>query len=424
MAQQNWTMIIGFTVGLTAGIALVVFVILCFRCHRKRSKLQDSNTTQRSSASLPIRTNGLDASAVLSDNFEAARPSNPNHHSPWWKSRAKSVVPSSSGISRYSYKDLQKATHNFTTILGQGAFGPVYKAVMPTGEAVAVKVLATNSRQGEREFQTEISLLGRLHHRNLVNLLGYCEDKGQYMLVYEYMSNGSLASHLYDKNAHTLSWEERVGIAQDVAHGIEYLHDGAVPSVVHRDIKSANILLDHLMRARVADFGLSKEVKLDARNSTLKGTYGYMDPDYMITRTFTKKSDVYSFGIFLFELITGRNPQHGLMDYINLAAMNIDDKSGWDEIVDEQLVGKCDMEEVRMMATLAYRCVQANPKRRPNMRDISQALAKLKRTKQHSENLSQAFSFVGDRYSEIIGQTEVQITQLNTLPSLRESGDV
>jgi serine/threonine protein kinase len=123
-------------------------------------------------------------------------------------------------------RDLQKATSNFTTILGQGSFGPVYKAVMATGEVVAVKVLASDSRQGEREFQTEVALLSRLHHRNLVNLVGYCVEKGQRILIYEYMSNGSLARLLYGDNKRSLSWQERLQIAHDISHGIEYLHEG------------------------------------------------------------------------------------------------------------------------------------------------------------------------------------------------------
>jgi len=125
---------------------------------------------------------------------------------------------------------------------------------MATGEVVAVKVLASDSRQGEREFQTEVALLSRLHHRNLVNLVGYCVEKGQRILIYEYMSNGSLARLLYGDNKRSLSWQERLQIAHDISHGIEYLHEGAVPPVIHRDLKSDNILLDHSMRAKVCKF--------------------------------------------------------------------------------------------------------------------------------------------------------------------------
>ncbi|KAK4787380.1 hypothetical protein SAY86_011213 [Trapa natans] len=181
---------------------------------------------------------------------------------------------------------------------------------MSSGETIAVKVLATNSKQGEKEFQTEVTLLGRLHHRNLVNLVGYCTEKGQHMLIYVYMSKGSLASHLYhSQHKEPLNWDVRVHIALDVARGLEYLHDGAVPPVIHGDIKSSNILLDDLMKARVADFGLSRVEMVNKHAANLRGTIGYLDPEYISTGTFTKKSDVYSFGVLLFELIAARNPQ-------------------------------------------------------------------------------------------------------------------
>ncbi|XP_021769802.1 calcium/calmodulin-regulated receptor-like kinase 1 [Chenopodium quinoa] len=169
----------------------------------------------------------------------------------WLDGFKRSNVVSASGILEFAYRDLQKATQNFTTLVGQGAYGPVYKAHMSTGEIVAVKVLATDSKQGEREFETEVKLLGRLHHRNLLNFLGYCTEKGKNMLIYAYMSNGNLASHLYNEKMEPLSWTRRVHIALDVARGLEYLHDGAVPPVIHRDIKSSNILLDQSMKARL-----------------------------------------------------------------------------------------------------------------------------------------------------------------------------
>ncbi|XP_029117688.1 calcium/calmodulin-regulated receptor-like kinase 1 isoform X5 [Elaeis guineensis] len=287
--------------------------------------------------------------------------------------------------------DLQKATSNFTTLLGQGAFGTVYRAQMSTGETVAVKVLATNSKQGEKEFQAEVLLLGRLHHRNLVNLVGYCAEKGQHMLIYEYMTHGSLDSHLYSEKHEALSWEWRVTIALDVARGLEYLHDGAVPPVVHRDIKSSNILLDQSMRARVADFGLSREEMVSRHASNIRGTYGYLDPEYISSRSFTKKSDVYSFGVLLFELITGRNPQQGLMEYVELAAINAEGKVGWEEIADSRLDGIFDVPELNDVAALAYKCVSRISRKRPSMRDMVEALThvvKARYSKKHHSKRS------------------------------------
>lgn len=385
--------IIGISIGVAIGAVLATWILLCMRLRRRHTKVQVSGNEQRG-LSLPIRFNAADSSTVLSD-------STFGHESPeivkrsgffsWFARSERNLLATASGIPRYPFRDLQKATHNFTSVLGQGAFGPVYKATMATGETVAVKVLAINSKQGEREFQTEVLLLGRLHHRNLVNLVGYCAEKGHRMLIYEFMSNGSLAAHLYDETIEPLNWERRVRIAQDVSRGIEYLHDGAVPSVLHRDIKSANILLDHSMRARVADFGLSKEENLDGHVSDIRGTYGYLDPEYISTKNFTKKSDVYSFGILLFELITGRNPQQGLIEYIELAAISAEGKSGWEEIIDSRLIGKCDMEEAGAMAATAYKCVNKSARKRPTMRDVSRAVSEVgrkKRTDKHGKCLS------------------------------------
>ncbi|KAG2715393.1 hypothetical protein I3760_03G074200 [Carya illinoinensis] len=321
---------------------------------------------------------------------------------------------SASGILRYSYKDVQKATQNFTTILGQGSFGPVYKATLPSGEAVAVKVLASNSKQGEREFQTEVSVLGRLHHRNLVNLVGYCVDKGQHMLIYEFMSNGSLENLLHGQEEQILSWEERLQIALDISHGIEYLHEGAVPPIIHRDLKSANILLDRSMRAKVADFGLSKEEVFDGRNSGLKGTYGYIDPVYMSTNKFTMKSDIYSFGIIIFELITAIHPQQNLMQYINLAGMS---PTGIDKILDKELVGECSLEEVRGLASIAHRCLHKLPRKRPSIGEVSQAILKSKQ--RHLVKID-TMSFAGRDISRAVSRIEDQQLELSKMASLKE----
>uniref|UniRef100_A0A7N0VBP7 Protein kinase domain-containing protein n=1 Tax=Kalanchoe fedtschenkoi TaxID=63787 RepID=A0A7N0VBP7_KALFE len=282
---------------------------------------------------------------------------------------------------------------------------------MSTGETVAVKVLATDSKQGEKEFQSEVILLGRLHHRNLVNLVGYCAEKGRNILVYVYMSNGSLASHLYNEKLETLSWNLRLQIALDVARGLEYLHDGAVPSVVHRDIKSSNILLDEYMNARVADFGLSREELVDKHNSSIRGTFGYLDPEYVSSKAFTKKSDIYSYGILLFELIGGRNPQQGLIEYVDLAAMNTDGGVGWEELSDPRLGGQFNIKELNETATLAYKCVNRFPRRRPSMRDIVQVLSRI--VKARHKNHRPSLSATTEEVSIDIDQTESCAPALN-----------
>ncbi|KAI3466196.1 hypothetical protein Pfo_022859 [Paulownia fortunei] len=378
MRGESSGLIIGLSIGVVIGVALAIAAFFCLKYHRKRSQI--GNSSSRRAVTIPIRANGADSCTILSDSSfgtESPRSTIQNGMPLWIGGLKKANVVSASGILEYTYKDLQKATYNFTTLIGQGAYGPVYKAQMSTGETVAVKVLATDSKQGEKEFQTEVTLLGRLHHRNLVNLVGYCAEKNQHMLIYVYMSRGSLASHLYYEKLEPLSWELRVQIALDVARGLEYLHDGAVPSVIHRDIKSSNILLDQSMRARVADFGLSREEMVSKQVSNIRGTFGYLDPEYISTRSFTKKSDVYSYGVLLFELIAGRNPLQGLMEYVELAAMNTEGKVGWEELVDPRLDGKFDVEELNEVAALAHKCVNRIARRRPAMRDMVQVLSRI-----------------------------------------------
>ncbi|KAI3452172.1 hypothetical protein Pfo_008837 [Paulownia fortunei] len=411
--------IIGISVGLAVGILIASLVFFGICWYKKRAHLQRC-ANDRSAATLPIRTNGLDTSIDFSASLSSSvtikglgyLAQKPQHS--WWNNHSKDRFASASGIPRYCYKDIQKGTQNFTAILGQGSFGPVYKATMPAGEVVAVKVLASNSKQGEKEFQTEVSLLARLHHRNLVNLVGYCVDKGQRMLVYEYMSNGSLEKLLYNDEEQVLSWEDRLQIALDISHGIEYLHDGAVPPVIHRDLKSANILLDHSMRAKVADFGLSKEEVFDGHSSGLKGTYGYIDPVYISTNNFTTKSDVYSFGIILFELITAIHPHQNLMEYVNLAAMSPD---GVDEIIDTKIVGTCNPEEVRNLAKIAHRCLHKRPRKRLSIGEVSQAIIKIKQRRLVKED---TMSFAREDFSRVVSRIECQQVELRTMASIDE----
>ncbi|MFQ6650521.1 hypothetical protein Gotur_022917 [Gossypium turneri] len=369
MRGESSGLIIGISIGVVIGVLLAISALFCIRYHRRRSQI--GNSSSRRASTIPIRANGADSCTILSNSTigpDSPVKSGRNGMSVWIEGFRRSNVVSASGILEYSYKDLQKATYNFTTLIGQGAFGPVYKAQMSTGETVAVKVLATDSKQGEKEFQTEVVMVNSENHE-------------------------------------PLSWNLRVYVALDVARGLEYLHDGvifllirtidgpAVPPVIHRDIKSSNILLDQSMRARVADFGLSREEMVDKHAANIRGTFGYLDPEYISTRTFTKKSDVYSFGVLLFELIAGRNPLQGLMEYVELAAMSTEEKDGWEEIADSRLDGKFDVQELNEVAALAYKCVNRVPKKRPSMRDIVQVLTRILKTrhiKKHQMSLSVA----------------------------------
>ncbi|KAL1322906.1 hypothetical protein HN51_067917 [Arachis hypogaea] len=414
MVKQADLVIICVTVGVALGVLIACATFFAARWYKKRIRLIRSSNDP-GSTTLPIRTNGLEASTEISASLTSSiavsgsdNLQRKTHYFGWWNHQTKDPVSPASGILKYSYKEIQKATKNFTNILGEGSFGTVYKATMATGEVVAVKMLAPNSKQGEKEFQTEVLLLGRLHHRNLVNLLGYCVDKGQRMLVYEFMSNGSLSNLLYDEDK-DLSWDDRLQIAVDISHGIQYLHEGAVPPVIHRDLKSANILLDHSVRAKVADFGLSKEEVFDDHKSGLKGTYGYMDPAYISTSKFTMKSDIYSFGIIIFELITAIHPHQNLMEYINLAAMDYD---GIDGIIETQLVGKCNLEEVRKLAKIAHKCLHKSPRKRPSIGEISQGIMMIKQRRLVKED---TMSFASSNYSRTLSRIEDQQVELSRI---------
>ncbi|KAL3821542.1 hypothetical protein ACJIZ3_007447 [Penstemon smallii] len=433
MRGETWGLI-GICIGVVIGVGLAIGAFFCFRYHRKRQKSHiGPNSSSRRAATVPIRANGADSCKVLSDSStgtESSKSVIQNGVSHWLGGLNKVNGVSASGILEYSYKELQKATLNFTTLIGQGAFGPVYKAEMVTGVTVAVKVLATDSKQGEKEFQTEVMLLGRLHHRNLVNLVGYCAEKNQHMLIYVYMSRGSLASHIYSEKCEPLNWELRVQIALDVARGLEYLHDGAVPPVIHRDIKSSNILLDQSMRARVADFGLSREEMVSKQASHIKGTFGYLDPEYISTRTFTKKSDVFSYGVLLFELIAGRSPHQGLMGFVELAAMNTEEKVGWEEIGDPRLEGKFDVVEFNEVATLAHKCVNRIPKKRPSMRDIVQVFTRILKNRQscrklHKDNLNPKTDEVIINMDQLDPRSSIsELGRVESLDSTADSTDV
>ncbi|XP_076948260.1 calcium/calmodulin-regulated receptor-like kinase 1 [Bidens hawaiensis] len=428
MKAKSSGLIVGISIGVVIGALLAIVGLLCFRFNRKRSQI--GNSSSRRASTVPIRANGVDSCTVLSDSSMGTESSRTSIHNSsmtsWFGGPRKSHVVAASGILEYSYKDLQKATSNFTSTIGKGAFGSVYRAQMSTGETVAVKVLATDSKQGEKEFHTEVMLLGRLHHRNLVNLVGYCAEKSQHILIYVYMSKGSLSSHLYSEKHESLSWNLRVQIALDVARGLEYLHDGAVPPVIHRDIKSSNILLDEAMGARVADFGLSREDMINRNASNIQGTFGYLDPEYISTRAFTKKSDVYSFGVLLFELIAGKNPQQGLLELVDLASLNTGGQVGWEEIADSRLDGNFNEQELNDMAALAYKCMNRAPRKRPAMRDTVQVLSHILKSrhnrKQHKRSTSDVVINIGQ--SDRQNSMNSEHRRVESMDSTADSVDV
>lgn len=218
------------------------------------------------------------------------------------------------GPHRFAYKELHHATKGFNqrNLLGTGGFGKVYRGVLPISKLeVAVKKISHESRQGMKEFVAEVVSIGRLRHRNLVRLLGYCRRKDELLLVYDYMSNGSLDKYLHwDERKTTLDWATRSHIIQDVACGLQYLHEKWEKVVMHRDIKASNVLLDSNMNGRLGDFGLARlyDHGTDLQTTHVVGTLGYLAPELTRTGKASPFSDVFAFGIFLLEVTCGQRP--------------------------------------------------------------------------------------------------------------------
>ncbi|XP_057821766.2 probable LRR receptor-like serine/threonine-protein kinase At1g06840 isoform X2 [Cryptomeria japonica] len=288
------------------------------------------------------------------------------------------------GVKDFDFDEMALATNNFNTSMqvGQGGYGKVYKGILADGMVVAIKRAQEGSLQGEKEFSTEIELLSRVHHRNLVSLVGYCDDQGEQMLVYEYMANGTLRDHLSGSKK-PLNFAQRLHIALGAARGILYLHNEANPPIFHRDIKATNILLDHRFNARVADFGLSRLAPLpDLEGSApghvstvVKGTPGYLDPEYFLTHKLTDKSDVYSFGVVLLELLTGMHPiSHGknIVREVNMAY-----QSGMMISLIDLKMGSYPSESLEPFATLALSCCKDETDARPSMAEVVHQLEQI-----------------------------------------------
>ncbi|XP_024966564.1 probable leucine-rich repeat receptor-like protein kinase At5g49770 [Cynara cardunculus var. scolymus] len=287
-------------------------------------------------------------------------------------------VPQLKGARWCSFEELKKSTDNFSegNIIGSGGYGKVYKGTLNTGHVVAIKRAQQGSLQGAHEFKTEIELLSRIHHKNVVALVGFCYDQGEQMLVYEYISNGTLKDNLSGKSRIRLNWMKRLRLALDSAKGLTYLHELANPPIIHRDIKSTNILLDDHLNAKVADFGLSKLLGDESKgyvSTQVKGTLGYMDPEYYMTQQLTEKSDVYSFGVVLLEVLTARSPiQKGkyIVREVKEAINRSGDPSGLSEILDPSLGSSQTLGGLTKFVNLAMSCVQDAGVDRPKMGEV------------------------------------------------------
>ncbi|XP_062171453.1 receptor-like protein kinase HERK 1 [Alnus glutinosa] len=355
-SKKNVSVIVGVSIG--AFVAVMLAGIICFLCRkRRRLALQRHSKTW-----IPLSTNG-GISQSMGSKF----------------SNGTTV----SAIFNYGYRipfaAVQEATNNFdeSWVIGIGGFGKVYKGVLSDGTKVAVKRGNPRSQQGLAEFQTEIEMLSQFRHRHLVSLIGYCDEKNEMILVYEYMENGTLKSHLYGSALPSLSWKQRLEICIGSARGLHYLHTGYAKAVIHRDVKSANILLDENLMAKVADFGLSKtgpEIDQTHVSTAVKGSFGYLDPEYFRRQQLTEKSDVYSFGVVLFEVLCARPVIDPSLprEMVNLAewAMKWQKRGQLDQIIDSTLVGKIKPDSLRKFGETAEKCLADYGVDRPSMGDI------------------------------------------------------
>ncbi|XP_039138947.1 probable receptor-like protein kinase At1g49730 [Dioscorea cayenensis subsp. rotundata] len=277
---------------------------------------------------------------------------------------------------RFSYKETKKATNSFSTVLGSGGFGTVYRAQFSDGSMVAVKRMNKVSRQGEEEFCREMELLGRLHHRHLVALKGFCVDRQERFLMYEYMENGSLKDHLHSPGRNPLRWRTRLQIAIDVANALEYLHFYCDPSLCHRDIKSSNILLDENFVAKVADFGLahasrSGAISFEPVNTDIRGTPGYMDPEYVVTQELTEKSDIYSYGVLLLELVTGRKAIQDNKNLVEWAQKYMTEDTNLHQLVDSTIAASSiDFDQLQTVVEIIQWCTQKEGRARPSIKQV------------------------------------------------------
>ncbi|KAG6571562.1 Receptor-like serine/threonine-protein kinase ALE2, partial [Cucurbita argyrosperma subsp. sororia] len=297
-----------------------------------------------------------------------------------------STMPTSiQSVRTFGLSELEKATNKFSSkrILGEGGFGRVYCGILQDGNEVAVKLLTRDNQNRDREFIAEVEMLSRLHHRNLVKLIGICMEGRTRCLVYELIHNGSVESHLHgiDKRKGPLDWDARLKIALGAARGLAYLHEDSNPRVIHRDFKASNVLLEVDFTPKVSDFGLAREATEGSEHISTRvmGTFGYVAPEYAMTGHLLVKSDVYSYGVVLLELLSGRKPvdmsqPHGEENLVTWARPLLTSREGLEQLVDPSLAGSYDFDDMAKVAAIASMCVHPEVTQRPFMGEVVQAL--------------------------------------------------
>ena len=294
----------------------------------------------------------------------------------------------------FTADELSKATDNYheSRVLGQGGYGTVYKGVLSDNTVVAIKKSKIGDQSQIEQFINEVIVLSQINHRNVVKLLGCCLETEVPLLVYEFITNGTLSEHIHDAKGQysSLSWEMRLKIAMETAGAIAYLHSSASMPIIHRDIKTANILLDTNYTAKVSDFGASRLVPLDQTQLTtlVQGTLGYLDPEYFHSSQLTEKSDVYSFGVVLAELLTGQKAlsfnrpesDRNLAMYF-VSSMKEDRLL---QILDKNLVAEANVEQLEVVANIAKSCLRLRGEERPTMKEVASELEGLKKKSYYS----------------------------------------
>ncbi|CAH2073138.1 unnamed protein product [Thlaspi arvense] len=290
-------------------------------------------------------------------------------------------------VSLIDYETIEKGTNGFkeSNILGQGGFGCVYLATLENNVQAAVKKLDCANEEAAKEYKSEVEILSKIEHPNIISLLGYSTNETARFIVYELMPNVSLESHLHGSSrgsAITITWPMRMKIALDIARGLEYLHEHCHPAIIHRDLKSSNILLDCNFNAKISDFGLAVVNGPKNKNLKLSGTVGYVAPEYLLDGQLTEKSDVYAFGVVLLELLLGKKPVEKTgpsecQSIITWAMPYLTDRTKLPNVVDPAIKDTMDLKHLYQVAAVAVLCVQPEPSYRPLITDVLHSLIPL-----------------------------------------------
>ncbi|KAG6794265.1 hypothetical protein POTOM_003507 [Populus tomentosa] len=362
---KSWILWLGIGAGVASAL-IIAIACTCIFCFCKSQRNEMSNTKDNPPRWRPLFMHG----AVLSSIANA-------------KGGAQTLNGSMAAFTRvgrrFTLSEIRAATDNFddSLVIGVGGFGKVYKGEIEDGTLAAIKRSNPQSEQGLAEFETEIEMLSKLRHRHLVSLIGFCDEQNEMILVYEYMANETLRSHLFGSDFPPLTWKQRLEACTGAARGLHYLHTGADRGIIHRDVKTTNILLDENFVAKMADFGLSKDgPALDHTHvsTAVKGSFGYLDPEYFRRQHLTEKSDVYSFGVVLFEVVCSRpviNPSLP-KDQINLAewAMKWQRQRSLETIIDPRLRGNSCPESLKKFGEIAEKCLADEGRNRPTMGEV------------------------------------------------------